>query len=144
MSPEEKKRLVLEFYTEVGRDGDYSKFVRYVSPAYVDHNAPAAGRGPDIVRRHLTSLQTTFPDFTLEVRQIFCDGDFVISRVVGQGTHLGAWMGIAPSGRTIQVKGINIDRLHAGQIIEHWGEADTLGMLIQMGVQPFLDLGETI
>jgi hypothetical protein len=24
-----------------------------------------------------------------------------------------------------------------GRIVEHWGEADTVGMLLQMGVDPF-------
>jgi len=28
-------------------------------------------------------------------------------------------------------------RVRGGRIVEHWGEADTVGMLIQMGVDPF-------
>jgi hypothetical protein len=31
-----------------------------------------------------------------------------------------------------------------GQIIENWEEADTVGMLIQMGVQPLPSLGEAL
>jgi hypothetical protein len=37
-----------------------------------------------------------------------------------------------------RLKGIDIDRIENGQIVEHWGEADTVGMLIQMGVDPFV------
>ena len=57
--------------------------------------------------------------------------------MTGSGTHLGEWMGIKPTGREVRLKGINIDRVEGGRIAEHWGEADTIGMLVQMGVDPF-------
>ncbi len=33
------------------------------------------------------------------------------------------------------VTGINIDRLADGRIVEHWGEANTVGMLAQLGMR---------
>ncbi len=108
-----------------------------VAPGYVDHNAEAAGRGPDVVRAHVEALRATLSDFSLTIQDIIADGDRVVTRVTGQGIHTGAWMGIAPTGTTVRVKGINIDRLVSGRLVEHWGEADTVGMLRQMGVDPF-------
>jgi predicted ester cyclase len=61
----------------------------------------------------------------------------VATRVSGSGTHTGVWQEIQPTGNKIQLRGINIDRIGAGLIVEHWGEADTAGMLWQMGVDPF-------
>jgi predicted ester cyclase len=51
-------------------------------------------------------------------------------------------MEIKPTGSVVEVKGINIDRLAGGRIVEHWGEEDTVGMLIQMGVDPFAGRGD--
>lgn len=51
-------------------------------------------------------------------------------------------MGIEPSVRTIHLKGINIGRIQRGQIVEHWGEADTIGMLLRMGIDPFVGYHE--
>jgi len=136
MSIEHTKQLVRRFYTEVVGGGDYSNLGSFVATDYLDHNAAEAGRGPEVVRTHLEAIRTTLPDFTIEIEDIFAEGEYVITRVTGRGTHLGEWMGIKPTGREVRLKGINIDRVERGRIAEHWGEADTIGMLVQMGVDP--------
>jgi predicted ester cyclase len=143
MSSEESKQLIRRFYTEVVGGGDYSNLESFVAPDYVDHNAAEGGRGPEVVRTHLEAIRLTLPDFTIQIEDIFAEGDYVITRVTGRGTHLGEWMGIKPTGREVRLKGINIDRIDRGQIAEHWGEADTIGMLAQMGVDPFAGREET-
>jgi predicted ester cyclase len=55
--------------------------------------------------------------------------------VTGRGTHQGAWLDIKPRGTPVMVTGINIDRLADGKIVEHWGEANTIGMLAQLGMR---------
>lgn len=137
MSIEESKQLIRRFYTEVVAGGDYSNLDSFVATDYVDHNAAEGDRGPEVVRTHLEAIRTTLPDFTIRIEDIFAEGDYVITRVTGRGTHLGEWMGIEPTGREVRLKGINIDRIEGGRIVEHWGEADTIGMLVQMGVDPF-------
>ncbi len=46
-------------------------------------------------------------------------------------------MCIRSTGREMNVEGINVDRLANVRIVQHWGEANTVGMLLQMGVNPF-------
>jgi predicted ester cyclase len=85
-----------------------------------------------------TSRNTaTFPDFRIRVEDMIAEGDRVVTRVTGEGTHAGVWMDIEPTGSLVKVKGVNIDRVSNDRIVEHWGEADTVGMLFQMGVNPF-------
>ena len=138
MSIEESKQLVRRFYAEVVDGGDYSNLDDLVAIDYVDHNTAEGSRGPEVVRTHHEAIRMTLPDFTLQIEDIFAEGDHVITRVTGRGTHLGEWMGIKPTGREVRLKGINIDRVARGRIAEHWGEADTIGMLMQMGVDPFV------
>jgi predicted ester cyclase len=137
MSSKESKQLIRRFYTEVVDGGDYSNLDTFVATDYVDHNAAEGGRGPEVVRTHLEAIRMTLLDFTIQIEDIFAEGDYVITRVTGRGTHLGEWMGIEPTGREVRLRGINIDRIKNGRIVEHWGEADTIGMLMQMGVDPF-------
>jgi predicted ester cyclase len=138
MSIEHTKQLVRRFYTEVVGGGDYSNLDSFVAADYLDHNAAEAGRGPEVVHTHLEAIRMTLPDFTIEIEDIFAEGEYVITRVTGRGTHLGEWMGIEPTGREVRLKGINIDRVDRGRIAEHRGEADAIGMLVQMGVDPFV------
>jgi predicted ester cyclase len=138
MPTEQNKQLIRRFYTQVVGSGDYSNLASFVAADYVDHNAADGGRGPEVVRTHLEAIRRTLPDLRVRVEDIFAEGDYVVTRVTGRGTHLGEWMDIEPTGREVRLKGINIDRVERGRIAEHWGEADTIGMLVQMGVDPFV------
>ena len=57
-------------------------------------------------------------------------------RWVSRGTHLGEMMGIPPSNNKIEVMGISIFRMAAGQVAEEWEGFDTLGMMQQIGAIP--------
>lgn len=135
MSPTAGKEFIRRFYGDMFRDVAAAE--RRIGPDYVDHNNEDAGRGPAVFRAHVEAVLGTFPDFSLTIEDMIAEGDKVVTRVAARGTHGGTWRGIAPSGNVVRVKGINIDRIAGGRIVEHWGEADTVGMLIQMGVDPF-------
>jgi predicted ester cyclase len=135
MSTITAKELIRRFYSELFRD--LSSALECVGSTYLDHNNEQGGRGPEVLRAHVAALRTTFPDFSMKIEDIIAEGDRVVTRVKGRGTHAGVWMDIAPTGSVIELRGINIDRVENGRIVEHWGEADTVGMLIQMGVDPF-------
>jgi predicted ester cyclase len=45
-------------------------------------------------------------------------------------------MGVAPTGRTIVLAGINVFRLEDDRIVERWGRLDDLGLLRQLGLVP--------
>ena len=138
MSCAANRTLVLNYYQRVVSGGAFAEIADYIDGTYIDHNAPSGSvRGPALVEMHLRAIHTTFPDFTLITHEVVAENDWVAVRVSGEGTHLGEWLGIKPSGRRIRLRGINLDRVQDGRIVEHWGEADTVGMLLQMGVDPF-------
>ncbi len=45
-------------------------------------------------------------------------------------------MGIPPTGKTMTLTGILITRLIDGKFVERWEQADTLGMMQQLGIVP--------
>lgn len=132
------RELVVAYYQKVVGDGCLEKIPEFIADSYVDHNASAeTGQGPAVVKTHVEAIRRTFPDFNLQVHEVISERDWVAVRVTAEGTHLGEWLGIKPTGKRISLRGINIDRVANGLIVEHWGEADSMGMLVQMGLDPF-------
>jgi predicted ester cyclase len=60
----------------------------------------------------------------------------VVARLTQSGTHHGIFLGIPPTGKRVQVTGIEIFRLAGGKIVEHWNSYDDLGLFQQLGVLP--------
>ncbi len=73
-----------------------------------------------------------FPEGRETVEDQIAAGDKVVTWWSFQGTHGGPLFGIEPTGKTVTFTGIFIDRLKDGKIVEHWDEADILGLLEQL------------
>jgi len=63
------------------------------------------------------------------------EGDRVVVRWTGCGTHRGKLENIAPTDRKVTVTGIDIVHISGGKVREYWTNWDTLGMSQQLGVQ---------
>jgi len=140
MTCAQNSQLIRRFYGEIinlaDLDAVEAELPAFIAADYVDHNSPEGPRGPSGYMAHLRALRNTFPDFQCEVVDIIAERDRVASRVRGLGTHLGEFLGLKPTNKRVDVRGINVDRIENGRIAEHWGEADTLGMLLAMGLAP--------
>ncbi len=84
-------------------------------------------------KRRVGEIRGAFPDYAgTNVAQV-AEGDRVANRFVFLGTHLGEFMGVAPTGRRVEFVGNSIDRVVEGRIVESWVEVDLLGVLQQLG-----------
>ncbi len=75
-------------------------------------------------------------DFSLTVQDLVVAGDMVWTRNVARGVNTGSVMGHPPSGKPVQVDVIDILRFADGQAVEHWGIADQVGLMVQVGALP--------
>jgi predicted ester cyclase len=86
-------------------------------------------------RRWISPFRVSFPDVRMEVVELLGEGDKVVGRFTCSATHLGAWLGHAPTGRRFErVDEVSIFRLRDGRIIQVWSLEDTLGRLQQLGL----------
>lgn len=64
------------------------------------------------------------------------EADMVVTRWTARGTHRSELMGVAPSGKQIEVSGMSMDRISGGKIAENWVNWEALEMMQQIGAIP--------
>jgi steroid delta-isomerase-like uncharacterized protein len=98
----------------------------FTSDVVVHSVAPdvEGGTGTDYVKEVVRALIAAFPDLRLTVEDIVQEGDRLSARVTVEGTHEGAFAGIAPTGRTVKVTNFAIYRLRDDRIAEMWSLVD--------------------
>jgi predicted ester cyclase len=140
MSSEDIKAVVNQFVTEVQNQGNLDVIDTLLADDFVDHSAPAGL--PDTrqgVKMQFATMLAAFPDMRAVVHDQLTDGDKVITRKTLHMTHLDNFMGIAPTGKAVELKVIeviDIVRVVNGKIVEHWNCTDRLGLMQQLGVMP--------
>ena len=117
--------------------GDEAAVRSVVDEGLVSHGALGDVHGQDgFVGIMLHNVRQGFPDAHVEPAAIIADGDLASFRLDGSGTHLGPFLGVAPTGRTVRIRGIHHVRIRDGRIVEHWQGPDILAMLLDMGLFP--------
>jgi steroid delta-isomerase-like uncharacterized protein len=133
---EDNKMLVRQVIEEIYNQGNLAAIDEFVAADFVIHAPPEDIHGPAGARQFVAGLREAFPDFHITIQDQIADGDRVVTRWTAEGTHLGEFQGIPPTGRHGKMTGIDIDRLVDGKVVECWVNEDDLGLLQQLGVIP--------
>ena len=99
-----------------------------------DPDLPGGAQGPEGITRVVETFVDAFPDLQVTLDDELSSGDKVVTRWTSRGTHQGELMGIAPTGRRIEVTAVGIWRVADGKIAEACLVFDALGMMQQLGV----------
>jgi len=84
----------------------------------------------------VSGVTNGMPGYTYEIHDQIAQGDVVANRVTWRGVHSGNMAGVPATGRSIELRGINMFRVNDGRIVEQWAELDMLGLLQQIGAIP--------
>src|SRR5215469_2603092 len=104
MSTEANKAIVIQLYEEMFHQGNLAIADELIAPDCINHEVPPGmnNRGPESARQVVTMLRTAFPDLHCTIEELVAEGDTVAARVTLSGTHLGPFIGIAPTGRSVR------------------------------------------
>jgi steroid delta-isomerase-like uncharacterized protein len=128
---------VRRLFEETWNTGNMAAADEMLDPNYVDHSTLATqAPGIEGFKGRIAGLRKTFPDSRFTIEDIFADGDRVAFRWTITGTDTGGFMGRPPTGKSVVVTGINIERIADGKVAEHWSSPDNLGMMRQLGMIP--------
>lgn len=118
--------------------GDIDRFGDLLAPDFVEHQGgPGYPPTKEGTLDFFRDLLAAFPDWHMAVQDLIASGDKTVARVRVSGTHSGEFIGIPATGRSADVELIDIMRFDpAGLVGEHWGVADMLSLMQQLGVVP--------
>jgi len=133
-SSDAAKAVVRRNTEEVQSRGNFDVFEELFADDFVDHT-PQPNTTPDKkgVRDLYHRLRAAFPDFHADIHWQAADGEMVTTYKTYHGTHLGMFLGVAPTGRKIRFETVDVMRVRNGKITDHWGVANLFSLMQQLG-----------
>lgn len=104
-----------------------------IEPTVEELFAPRAARR---VKRLFTEFYTASPDWREEIVELVAEGNTVAGRFRCSGTHLGEFLGEAPTGKRMGVEEVFFLRVEEGKFVDFWGLEDSLNRMRQLGLLP--------
>jgi len=136
MDTEATKNVARQYYLRVLNDGDVDLLDRLSMENYEEHDpVPGQGVGRQGLKDRVAILRDAFGQ-TFTIEDVIAEGDRVVVRWTGRGTHGGAFMGIPPTGKSFAIAGIDVIRFEDGRMAEHWHVVDQLALMQQLGLIP--------
>lgn len=121
-------RLVNDFLNK----HDLSAADQLFAEDLIDHQGATDNVGRETVKRFVSGLWDSFPDLHCQLSHVLSDANKVCVYVVGQGTHKGEFLGIAPTNRAVTLLGVSVMRIADGKIAERWNITDMAGLRAQL------------
>jgi predicted ester cyclase len=88
------------------------------------------------LEEHIAFFEAAFPCYELRLDDIVAEGDKVALRTTFRGVQRHDFMGIPATGKEATISVMLIYRIAGGKIVEHWMNADSLGLLQQLRAVP--------
>jgi len=131
MSLEKNKAIILSLY-----EADNKKDLRILDEAISsDFYDPTFNlRGAQGYKQFENAFFRGFPDWIETIEDIIAEGDKVWVRFTGTGTHKGEWLGLAPTGKKVILKAVQIWRIVDGKVVAKESIGDLLDVFKQLGV----------
>jgi predicted ester cyclase len=111
-------------------DGAVEVLDRLHSRDYIDHS-PLPGQSTDVtgLRERAMELSSALVDPRVHSDVLVDQGDTVVCSSRTTGVHKGCFLGVAATGRRIEMVGLTVFRFANGLISETWSSFEVQGML---------------
>ena len=133
---EMSRAVVDRWFDEVLTGHDLAALAEVASPNVLVHSTAMpceAGYYAETgVEQWLGEQWSAFPDLTVVDDFTVAAGDIVAARWQARGTSQGDFLGVAPTGRSLDYTGLSMYRIEVGRIAEIWETRNTLGILHQL------------
>ena len=135
-NPEANKALEHRVFEEIWNQGLLDVADEVFAPEAILHLGTDEVQGPEGFKQYVAGYRAAIPDIHWTVEDQIAEGDIVVTRLTGTGTHQGELMGIPPTGKSVTATAIATVRIVGGKIQDSWSSWDAMGLMQQLGVMP--------
>jgi steroid delta-isomerase-like uncharacterized protein len=132
MDRQEIEKLVERWATEAVAAGREEAWAELLADDVVDRSGPTESHGRESFKARARAVSAAFGSRHVNVDALVIEVDRIAWRWTLTGTHTGAFLDVAPTGRVITLRGVNFQRLRGGVVVEHWTLADLAGLARQL------------
>jgi steroid delta-isomerase-like uncharacterized protein len=129
-----ENKEVVRWFFENFEKGNRKEVEKLLGDNYLLH---ITGQQNPLTRKDALDLMKTyndaFPDLKFTIQLQLTDGEYVITRAVGRGTHKGEFNGVPATDKKVTAASITIHRIQNNRIVEEYTEFDAIGLLQQIG-----------
>ena len=101
-----------------------------------DNGVARPAVGPQQIAALYLRHYAAIPDAHVQVDRMIAEADTVVVEWTSSGTHRGKLMGIPPTGKPVNFKGVSLIRYRGGLAIADTRVWDLAGLLRQIGLLP--------
>ena len=132
---EQNKQLVRQFFEAFDRQDTQVMDQLVSSTNYSLHFSGMSATDWNGTKQFSAAFYSAFPDLRHNIVDMVAEGkDKVAVRLNVTGTHKGEFHGIPPTGKKVSFNATDFITLQDGKITEEWVNADTMGLMQQIGV----------
>ena len=105
----------------------------YAQSAVIESPTAGVHIGPEAAERAFRVIFNAFLDLTTTVDNVIVDGSNAVAVLLLEGTHIGEFLGIPPTGKRFSMPAVFFYQLESGKIVRERRIYDFTGLLVQIG-----------
>ncbi|MFI9276210.1 ester cyclase [Kitasatospora sp. NPDC052896] len=134
LSPEPANVELVRRVSEVVNARQYDAMDELFAENFVDRNPAWSVESLEQLKGIIIAAHDAL-DFTAHLDALYAaDGDKVIMHITFTGRHIAPFFGIEPTGKEVTWTSLEVYRVEDNKVVERWVQADTAGLMAQIGV----------
>ncbi|MGE7439135.1 ester cyclase [Kitasatospora sp. NPDC001175] len=134
LSPDAENVELIRRLNDVVNERRYDDMDELFDESFVDRNPAWSVTGVAELKELLKVAKAAL-EFTSQQDLIYpAEGGKIVIHLTFTGRHVGEFFGVQPTGKEVQWTSIEVFRIENRKIVERWVQADTTGLMKQLGV----------
>ncbi|RMB82487.1 flavin reductase [Streptomyces shenzhenensis] len=136
VTPSDRVSRVRDAWRAAWDQGQVDALDELLGPSYIRRRGPAGtpSLGREQFKDSIRAVREAFPDLRTEIEEIVEQGERLAIRWHSTGRHTGAFLGVPPTGRPVEVSGATFARFEGSAVAEEWVTFDSRQLLEALGI----------